>query len=249
MNKIYYYIYETTNLINGKTYIGQHTTENLDDGYMGSGQALKSAFLKYGLENFKKEILMFAVNEVALNFMEQCLVTVDFINDTSNYNLKEGGGSHGRWSQDVKSRLSKAHTGKIVSPETRLRMSLGMKGRVRSAEHQEKLRLSQVGRKFSEETKKKMSDAKKGRKLSPEHSKKISEAAKGRIRTPEHQAKLNKCHTGKKRSESTRLKMSIAKLGTKITPETRAKMSAVHKELYNANPNHTFKHCQKSFCI
>lgn len=35
-----YYIYLTTNLINGKKYIGQHYGE-IDDCYLGSGNTLK----------------------------------------------------------------------------------------------------------------------------------------------------------------------------------------------------------------
>ena len=49
----YYYVYLTTNLINGKKYIGQHYGE-LDDYYLGSGSILKKAILKYGRKNFKK---------------------------------------------------------------------------------------------------------------------------------------------------------------------------------------------------
>lgn len=35
--KKYYYVYQTVNLINGKTYIGVHGTNNMKDGYIGCG--------------------------------------------------------------------------------------------------------------------------------------------------------------------------------------------------------------------
>jgi hypothetical protein len=44
---MHYIIYKTTNNINGKYYIGQHITDNLDDGYIGSGRRLKIARKKY----------------------------------------------------------------------------------------------------------------------------------------------------------------------------------------------------------
>lgn len=54
----YYWIYKITNLLNGKMYIGQHTTDNLDDGYMGSGIHIERAVkkLKPFTEEHKKRL-------------------------------------------------------------------------------------------------------------------------------------------------------------------------------------------------
>lgn len=92
---IYYTIYQTTNLINGKIYIGKHQTTNLDDGYLGSGTRFNHALKKYGKENFKKEILFIFDNVKEMNEKESELVNESFVRRPDTYNITLGG--NGSW--------------------------------------------------------------------------------------------------------------------------------------------------------
>lgn len=89
--KTYYYLYKTTNLSNGKCYIGVHKTKNLDDGYIGSGKYLKNAINKYGIENFEKEIIKFFETEDKMWQEEVETINENFVKDKNNYNLRCGG--------------------------------------------------------------------------------------------------------------------------------------------------------------
>lgn len=91
MSKIHYTIYKTTNLINNKIYIGLHATENINDGYLGSGVFLKKAIKKYGYKNFIKEILFVFDNKDDMVNKEKELVNEDFINNPKTYNMSKGG--------------------------------------------------------------------------------------------------------------------------------------------------------------
>jgi hypothetical protein len=55
----YHYAYLITNILNGKKYVGDHSTDNLNDHYLGGGKYLHFAIKKYGKEKFKKDILQF----------------------------------------------------------------------------------------------------------------------------------------------------------------------------------------------
>ena len=84
---MFYLIYKITNLLDGKYYIGAHKTSVKDDDYMGSGVMIKRAIEKYGIENFKKEILYECSSSSEMYAKEKELVVIS--EDT--YNLKEGG--------------------------------------------------------------------------------------------------------------------------------------------------------------
>jgi hypothetical protein len=89
--KTYNYLYRITNLLNGKIYIGCHQTNDMNDGYMGSGILIKRAIAKYGIHNFKKEILDFYEDAESVFEAERKIVTKEFIDDATNYNLAPGG--------------------------------------------------------------------------------------------------------------------------------------------------------------
>jgi len=160
---IYHFVYKTTNNINGKWYIGVHSTDDLNDGYLGSGIRLLQSINKYGEENFTREILhFFDTREAAFN-KEKEIITEDIVSNRQSYNICTGG---------------YGGVGKLIpTEETRRKMSesrkrnphpgLGKKYKPASEERKQKMRehmlknpsLGMSGKSHSSETKQKMSAA------------------------------------------------------------------------------------------
>ena len=88
---MYYTIYQITNNVNGKIYIGAHQTKTLDDDYMGSGYLIRYAHKKYGLSAFSKEILFLLDSKQEMFEKERELVTEEFVSLKTNYNISVGG--------------------------------------------------------------------------------------------------------------------------------------------------------------
>ena len=83
-----YYIYQTTNLINGKIYVGVHGSENIEkDKYIGSGRTFLKAVKKYGRDAFVREILYEFDNDTEAYNLEHELVDEDFVERRDTYNM------------------------------------------------------------------------------------------------------------------------------------------------------------------
>ena len=131
-----FYIYRITNLINGKTYIGQHKYKKLNDSYMGSGVLIKRAIKKHGIENFKKEILEFNIPTVELaNDWEQMYILFERAKGKSEYNIANGGNGTGTVSEETKRKMSKLNKGRKHSEETKRKISEANKGKSRNKGH------------------------------------------------------------------------------------------------------------------
>jgi len=90
--KKYHYIYKITNTKNGNYYIGMHSTDNLEDNYMGSGKRIRNSIRKHGIESHTKEILEIISNREFLKKREKEIVNESLITDPKCLNLQTGGG-------------------------------------------------------------------------------------------------------------------------------------------------------------
>lgn len=158
----YYIVYKTTNLVTGKYYVGCHQTNNIDDGYIGSGKILKSSISKYGKENFTREVLFLCSSEEEMFLKEEEIVTEDFVKDTGNYNIATGGSggfqvdkNHKIYSKDHMKRMTEARKAKFPQGV--------WEGRRHSKGSKDKIKRAKIGNKYglgnthSEEFKKKIS--------------------------------------------------------------------------------------------
>lgn len=88
---MFYYLYEIRNNLNNKIYVGVHKTNNMDDGYMGSGKIIQNAIRKHGIENFSKVILETFENSKDMYERESQIVNDQFLLREDVYNLRRGG--------------------------------------------------------------------------------------------------------------------------------------------------------------
>ncbi len=137
---MHHILYKTTNQLNGRFYVGVHSTENLDDGYLGSGHLIRRAIKKHGSENFIREILSSHEDAASAFEAERELVNERFIQHPLCYNMSTGGcgGMKRRrpFTEKQKSNIRKAHwSTKPNAAEISRKISEKKKGKAFSDEH------------------------------------------------------------------------------------------------------------------
>ena len=196
-----YFIYMTTNLITNEKYIGKHYGTE-DDSYLGSGLILQRAILKYGKENFKREILYFSKNNQENNEKEKEFIKLyNAVEDKMFYNISEGGDGG-----DI------FHT-----------LPLEQQEQLREKARQQCLGKGNpmYGKHHTEETKEKLRKIDKSYTQTEEYRKNMSEATKG---------EKNGMY-GKKHTEESKQKMSKAKKGKNLGKENaNAKGISAYKD-------------------
>lgn len=91
---MYHYFYKITNDFDDCFYYGVHSTENLEDNYMGSGLRLWNAYRAHGINHFNKEILEFFEDRNLALAKEKEVVTIELVKNPKCYNLILGGGNN-----------------------------------------------------------------------------------------------------------------------------------------------------------
>lgn len=215
-------IYKTTNLVNGKQYIGRDKYNN--PNYFGSGRLLKKAVRKYGKENFKKEILEVCSSfEHMVEREEYWLNHYDAGNNKMFYNMHNNGAGGMGVSGEKHYMYGKHHT-----EERKRKWSESRKGEKNGMYGKGYLLAGEknywYGKHLPEEVRRKISESRQGEKH-PNYGKKYSDELK---------QKISEGNKGKIFSDETRRRMSEAAKGKIISDETRKKMSESQRKRDNS---------------
>lgn len=239
-----YYTYKIT-LTKGRLtnhyYLGMHKTDNINDGYKGSGKILLNYYQKYP-NDYIKEIISYYDDFDSLCEAERILIGDLYNTDPLCINIKPGGngGSYKginkgiKRSEEQKRNLSDKLKEKYKSGE----ISAWNKGIPMSEDAKKKLSNSNKGRisprkgcTLSDEIKEKISKALIGSHLSEETKRKMSESIKGRIwnkgfhLSDETKKKISESNKGRTFSEETRKKISESNKNKQVSEETKRKLS------------------------
>lgn len=174
--KKYHYIYKTTNVINGKYYIGMHSTNNLDDGYLGSGKYLWNSINYHGRDYHVKEVLEFVDSRKELKVREEEIVNEQLVNEALCMNLKTGG-QGGLVNEEHHRKMREGSSKHLLerwdnsSEEEKNKVKTLLLVNLKKSHTEGKIKYDTFkGKKHSDETKKKMSETMKGKGIGESNS-------------------------------------------------------------------------------
>lgn len=227
-----YVIYKTTCKINSKIYVGQHKTEILEDGYLGSGKLIRRAVEKYGKENFEREIL-----EIVHTFQdarvreEHYIELYESTNPNIGYNITKFAWGGQPLTEEAKQKISRKLKGRKLSTETKQKLSKPKPER--TVEHKENMSKSRSGKSWYHNPLTNESKCFSKLEFVPD------EWIKGRpdshfnnTRSEEANRKRSEKLSGLKKTVDTRLKISNSLLGHNVSQETREKLREATRKHY-----------------
>lgn len=212
------FVYLTTNLVNGKVYIGQYTFKKekwLNATYLGSGTVFKQALKKYGRKNFKRKILKLCYTINQLNGWET-YYTLKYnakLDPNIGYNqiigpVRRSGNKNPMSYPNVRKKISGNNHylyGRHCSEETKKKLSEKLSGENNPfyGKHHPKGKMSQILKDYYK--------TEKGKEI----INKVKNKLKGRKMPDEVKEKIRQGNLGVKRSEETRRRMSESRKGMK----------------------------------
>lgn len=225
---MYGYIYKTTNLLNGKIYIGQHKSENYDSSYYGSGKLIKRSIEKYGIENFSNTVLCFCDSKEELDKAEKQLIRqYDSRNPKIGYNISFGGDGGdtftGLPAEEKQIRIENLKTNSYFANLTQEQDKV-----MRSKSWE--TRRKNGNDKFSEESKKKMSASHKGKKPTEEQIQKMLKTKGKYHHTEETKQKIRNSNKGKKKNLTKEQREKLSERAKKLTGENNPFYGKHHSE-------------------
>jgi hypothetical protein len=163
--KTYNYIYKTTYKNSGKYYVGMHSTDNLNDGYIGSGKIIRYAIKRYSKANFIFEIIEFLPDRKSLIKREIEIVNKELLSDTNCVNIVEGGSGGIKWQTGeqrayITKKASEYQKQIWKNSEYREKISNVLRNNTKESHKLGKLTAPNwTGKKHKEETKRKIGEA------------------------------------------------------------------------------------------
>jgi len=196
---MYGLIYRTINIVTNKSYVGQTTRISLfkKKAYLGSGSYLRLSINKYGISNFKSEILEYCEDQNKLNVLEQHYISKFNTLYPNGYNLKLGGDQGGKCIEETKVKLSLAKKGKPLSQATKSKLSTVGKINWQNSSRKESMSKRQMGK----------LNHFYGKSHSKESIEKISNKNKNKIIPLEVRDKISKSLKNSNKNSETRFKV------------------------------------------